>query len=147
MDKEPINRSRLKVAHILRRWTKRLALGLMVFVLLAMLAGATYQFAATRRLERQHPAPGRLIDVGGHRLHLHSQGSGSPAVIIDAGLSGASYDWETVATGIAPFSQVSTYDRAGYDGVIPDHDRGRVSRSWPNFAPCFGRQKSSRRAF
>lgn len=39
---------------------------------------------------------------------------GSPTVVIDAGLAGASSDWETVATGIAAFAQVCTYDRAGY---------------------------------
>jgi pimeloyl-ACP methyl ester carboxylesterase len=101
------------------KWTRRLALGLLGAVLLVVLSGATYQFVATRNLERNHPAPGRWFDVGGHRLHLHSQGIGSPAVIIDAGLSGASYDWETVATGVSAFSLVCTYDRAGYGWSDP----------------------------
>ena len=33
-----------------------------------------------------HPAPGQLIDVGGHRLHLSCVGSGSPTVILESGL-------------------------------------------------------------
>jgi pimeloyl-ACP methyl ester carboxylesterase len=119
MDKEPITGPRLKVTHALWKWTRRLALGLLALVLLAVVGGASYQVIATRNLERKHPGPGKLFDVGGHRLHLHCQGSGSPAVIIDAGLSGASYDWETVATGIAPFTQVCTYDRAGYGWSDP----------------------------
>jgi pimeloyl-ACP methyl ester carboxylesterase len=77
-------------------------------------AGAAWQAIATRRIERQHPPPGRLVDVGGHRLHVHVRGTGSPTVVIDAGLSGASYDWEAVAGEIASFAQVCTYDRAGY---------------------------------
>ncbi|MFO1512531.1 MAG: alpha/beta hydrolase [Verrucomicrobiota bacterium] len=110
---------RQRAGRILWRWAKRLALSLLTLAVLAALGAATYQAAATRKLERNHPAPGKLFDVGGHRLHLHSQGSGSPAVILDAGLSGASYDWETVAAGIAQFTQVCTYDRAGYGWSDP----------------------------
>ncbi len=118
MDTGTVKREQ-KITRVLWKWIRRLALGLLGVVLLVVLAGASYQFVATRNLERKHPAPGRLIDVGGHRLHLHSQGSGSPTVIIDAGLSGASYDWETVATGVAQFTQVCTYDRAGYGWSDP----------------------------
>ena len=57
--------------------------------------------------------------MGGHRLHIHRQGTGSPAVIIDAGLSGTSYDWEAVAAEIAKFTQVCTHDRAGYGWSDP----------------------------
>jgi len=39
--------------------------------------------------------------------------------VIDAGLSGASYDWENVATGISAFTMVCTYDRAGYGWSDP----------------------------
>jgi len=101
------------------RWLCRLGLVGLVSLVLLVAVGGVWQAVATRYFERKHPAPGKLFDVGGHRLHLFSQGSGSPAVIIDAGLSGASYDWETVATGIAQFTQVCTYDRAGYGWSDP----------------------------
>jgi pimeloyl-ACP methyl ester carboxylesterase len=82
---------------------------------LALLAigGAVWQAIATRRIERQHPPPGRLVDVGGRRLHVHIRGAGSPTVVIEAGLSGASYHYDQVADGIAAFPRVCTYDRAG----------------------------------
>ena len=35
---------------------------------------------------RTHSAPGQLVDVGGHRLHLHCVGSGTPTVILESGL-------------------------------------------------------------
>lgn len=108
-----------KITRVLWKWTKRLTLSLLALVLLAVAAAATHQFVATRSVDRTHPAPGKLFDVGGHRLHLHSQGSGRPPVVIDAGLSGASYDWETVAKGISAFTTVCTYDRAGYGWSDP----------------------------
>jgi pimeloyl-ACP methyl ester carboxylesterase len=40
-------------------------------------------------------------------------------VVIDAGLSGASYDWEAVASKISAFTTVCTYDRAGYGWSDP----------------------------
>jgi pimeloyl-ACP methyl ester carboxylesterase len=88
-------------------------------VILLPFTGALYQWTATRSFERQHPPPGELIDVGGHRLHIHSQGSGGPAVIIDAGLSAASWECESFAGRIAGFTQVCTYDRAGYGWSDP----------------------------
>jgi hypothetical protein len=96
------------------RWAKRLGLCVTVLGALAVVGGTIFQSVATRKLERSYRAPGQLVDIGGHRLHLHRQGSGSPVVVIDAGLSGASYDWEHVASGIAAFTTVCTYDRAGY---------------------------------
>ena len=58
--------------------------------------------------------PGRLVDVGGHRLHYLCLGEGSPTVILDAGLSGSSLDWSLVQPQIATFTRVCAYDRAGY---------------------------------
>src|SRR5262245_61495576 len=60
------------------------------------------------------PAPGKLVDLGGRRLHLHATGSGSPAVIVENGFVGFSIDFALVQPEVAKFAQVCTYDRAGY---------------------------------
>lgn len=103
----------------IRSWLRRVALAGGAGLALLAVAGAAWQVIATRRIERQHPPPGRLVDVGGHRLHVHIRGAGSPTVVIDAGLSGASSDWEKVADGVATFTRVCTYDRAGYGWSDP----------------------------
>jgi pimeloyl-ACP methyl ester carboxylesterase len=56
---------------------------------------------------------GRLIDVGGHRLHLTSAGAGGPVVICDAALAGTSVSWTLTTPGIARCTRVICYDRAG----------------------------------
>jgi pimeloyl-ACP methyl ester carboxylesterase len=66
------------------------------------------------RLARSFPAPGRLVDVGGHRLHLNCAGHGSPAVILEAGLGDFSVYWQRVQPAVARFTRVCSYDRAGY---------------------------------
>ncbi|HJR51617.1 MAG TPA: alpha/beta hydrolase [Gemmatimonadales bacterium] len=95
------------------RWTKRALIGLAAVVAVAAVAGATYQWVATRRDLAAHPPPGRLVDVGGHRLHIWCTGSGSPAVILESGLGGSSAGWGFVQPEVATFTRVCSYDRAG----------------------------------
>jgi pimeloyl-ACP methyl ester carboxylesterase len=62
------------------------------------------------------PAPGRLVDVGGRRLHILCKGvAAGPVVIFEAGLSqyAANTTYGTAQDVIAPFARVCTYDRAG----------------------------------
>ncbi len=60
------------------------------------------------------PAPGLMVRVGDHRLHLYCMGRGEPTVILDSGLGGNSLDWVSVQPGVAKYARVCTYDRAGY---------------------------------
>jgi pimeloyl-ACP methyl ester carboxylesterase len=79
------------------------------------LAGATGQAVATARDRRAYPPPGRLVDAGGRRLHLHVAGEsrGRPTVILDAGIASCSAHWAWVQAALAPFTRVCAYDRAG----------------------------------
>jgi pimeloyl-ACP methyl ester carboxylesterase len=60
------------------------------------------------------PAPGKLIDLGGHRLHVHCTGKGAPTVVVESGLGDYSFDWILVQNRVAIFTRICTYDRAGY---------------------------------
>ncbi|HKW00772.1 MAG TPA: alpha/beta hydrolase [Vicinamibacterales bacterium] len=97
----------------MRRWTIRVVVALFSLVALTALAGATYQWLATRQDLAAAPPPGRLVDTGGYRLHLWCTGDGSPAVILDTGLGGTSADWGFVQPDVARFTRVCSYDRAG----------------------------------
>jgi pimeloyl-ACP methyl ester carboxylesterase len=58
--------------------------------------------------------PGKLVDLGGHRLHVNCTGKGSPTVVVENGLGDFSFDWILVQTKVATFTRICTYDRAGY---------------------------------
>ncbi|MGF1645260.1 MAG: alpha/beta fold hydrolase [Thiotrichales bacterium] len=58
--------------------------------------------------------PGRFLNVDGHQVHLLCAGRGAPAVILEAGLGGSSFDWSEVLPAVSQFTQVCAYDRAGY---------------------------------
>lgn len=55
----------------------------------------------------------RLIDIGGRRLNLYCSGTGSPTVVLDAGLGGTTAVWRLVQSTIAKATRVCSYDRAG----------------------------------
>lgn len=86
----------------------------MRIVLLFVLGGLFYQNLATIADDYRYPPIGKLVDIGGYKLHLHSKGEGGPAVILDAGLSGTSLGWTLVQEEASKFTQVCSYDRAGY---------------------------------
>ena len=58
--------------------------------------------------------PGRLIDIGTHRLHVHCAGEGSPTVVFDAALGGSSLSWSLVHPAVARITRACAYDRAGF---------------------------------
>src|SRR4051812_1935297 len=58
---------------------------------------------------------GQLVDVGGRSLYLECTGSGSPAVILQAGLGGSATTWERIAPVVAKSTTVCAYDRAGHN--------------------------------
>ena len=61
------------------------------------------------------PAPvfDRLVNIGDRALHLHCTGEGAPAVVLESGLGNDGSVWSDVQPGIAGFTRVCAYDRAG----------------------------------
>jgi pimeloyl-ACP methyl ester carboxylesterase len=57
--------------------------------------------------------PGDKVDVGGFQLYLYCTGTGSPTVILEAGLEGDDITWKEVQPQVAQFTRVCSYDRAG----------------------------------
>src|SRR5207247_10354217 len=60
------------------------------------------------------PPRGRLVDIGGRRLHIRCVGSGTPTVITESGSSSFSIEWAMVQDKVAAFTRICTYDRAGF---------------------------------
>ena len=59
------------------------------------------------------PMAGRLIDVGGHKLHIDCTGTGSPTVVLEPGLGEPSTAMAWIAPDVATTTRVCVYDRAG----------------------------------
>ncbi|GAA3717000.1 hypothetical protein GCM10022204_41110 [Microlunatus aurantiacus] len=75
--------------------------------------GGGYTTASTAPQSRAQTVPGALVSIGDHRLHLQCTGSGSPTVVLEPGLGGASTDNHWIASAVAADTRVCVYDRAG----------------------------------
>lgn len=96
------------------RWLRNIGLGALVLAVLLMVIGATYEAFARRAAAKQFPPHGKLVDIGGRRLHLDCRGSGSPTVIFESGLDSiGSLSWAAVHDSVATVTRACAYDRAG----------------------------------
>lgn len=100
-----------------RLW--RITLGLLGGLLALAVIGASYQAIAEAADRRAFPAPGRLVNVGGHRLHLHCLGQGSPTVVLDHVGAGNSAQWGLIQPQLSADTRVCAYDRAGFGWSDP----------------------------
>ena len=86
----------------------------LALLLVLLLAGYIFEPLAEAADTKAYPPPGQLVDVGGYRLHINCTGTGSPTVVIEAGLGDWSTSWGGyVQPELAKTTRVCTYDRAG----------------------------------
>ncbi|MEO8695553.1 MAG: alpha/beta fold hydrolase [Acidimicrobiales bacterium] len=81
--------------------------------LLLCAAGGGYETYRESADRGHFPMPGRLIDVGDHRLHIDCTGTGSPTVVLETGLGEPSSVMGWIAPNVAATTRVCVYDRAG----------------------------------
>ena len=112
------------------RLLRRLLLGLLVLLAALCGAGALVQALAEAAERRAYPPPGRLIDVGGHRLHINCLGQGSPTVVLDHVGAANSAQWALIQPRLAAGTRVCAYDRAGFgwsDRAAPGSRDGQTA--------------------
>ena len=103
-------------------------IAIIVFLLLLVLCGVAYQAIGAARDRGRFPAPGRMVDIGGRRLHLIESGGERPAVILESGISASCLNWTRVRTEVARFTLACAYDRAGLGWSDPADSPRLASR-------------------
>jgi pimeloyl-ACP methyl ester carboxylesterase len=101
-----------------------------VIALLAIASiGGGYE-TVSAATDTEPPMPGQLINVGGHRLHLHCTGSGSPTVVLQPGGGEMSSNMGWIAPAVARDTRVCVYDREGRgwsDSADTTQDASRIA--------------------
>ena len=89
---------------------------LLLYPLIGLLAlasiGGGYE-TVSAATDAEPSMPGQLIDVGGHSLHLHCTGTGSPTVVLQPGAGEMSSNMGWIAPRVAADTRVCVYDRPG----------------------------------
>ena len=96
---------------------------------IAMALVAAAQLQAEARPSQHYDPPGRMIDIGGRKLHLHCTGKGSPTVVLVAGGEAFSIDWALVQPRVAEITRVCSYDRAGLAWSDPGPEDDTVEQT------------------
>jgi pimeloyl-ACP methyl ester carboxylesterase len=95
---------------------KRIALALLAIpcgLVLVCLPVWAYGYYKSLDFSERIPPPGRLIDIGTHRLHIDCSRQGAPTVILEEGGGSMSASWAAVRTRLPDDMRVCAYDRAG----------------------------------
>ena len=97
----------------LHSWSRRWLLYPVMVMLVVASVGGGYE-TVSAATDTELSMPGQLINVGGgHRLHLHCTGSGSPTVVLQPGGGEMSSNMGWIAPAVARDTRVCVYDRAG----------------------------------
>jgi pimeloyl-ACP methyl ester carboxylesterase len=113
------------------RWRKATE-GLVLFLLAvaAVVIAASSGFNVAVLYSFRHSPPGQTFLVGGHAMRIDCSGSGSPALILDAGLGNDGLIWGGVQPTLAKTTRVCSYDRAGFgwsDTLPPPRDADHIA--------------------
>jgi len=99
---------------MMKKWLRRIAKTLAALVVVALLAGTTWEWLARQFARRGYPPPGRLVGIGGRRIHIDCRGGGKPVVVLIAGLGlDGSTSWSAVRDSLAHITRTCAVDRAG----------------------------------
>lgn len=97
-----------------RRIAERVVLSIVVLVVAMVVGSTSYNAIAVNYFWSHNPAPGRIVDVDGHGMHIDCTGSGSPVLILEAGGQNDSTIWGGVQPALSKTTTVCSYDRAGF---------------------------------
>lgn len=98
----------------MKRWLIRIAVGLLALVVILVAGGAAWEAISRRAVRRDIPPTGKLVDIGGRRIHVDCRGTGTPTVVLIHGLdNGGALSWSAVHDSIAATTRTCAYSRAG----------------------------------
>jgi pimeloyl-ACP methyl ester carboxylesterase len=89
------------------------------FLIIGAARDASARRAPGRSLATRSDPISGLIDIGGYRLSIRCSGAGSPAVVLETGLSGPGRDWDRVQPRLCRSALTCSYDRAGVGASDP----------------------------
>lgn len=89
-------------------------------------AGSSSLQAVAAPGDEIYKRPGQLVEADGARLNFTCSGSGSPAVVLDAGHQDWDPAWAVIQPQVATWTRVCSFDRPGY-GFSPPGPMPRTS--------------------
>ena len=100
-----------------RTWRKvveRIVLSVVVILVAALAGSSAFNTIVLHHFWAANQPPGASYSVNGHRMHIICTGSGSPTIVLEAGLGNDALTWGGVQPVLSSTTRVCSYDRAGF---------------------------------
>ena len=110
----------------LRRVCERVTLSLTALFTTAAAGTCAWNAIAIQVFRATNPPLGNLYQVNGHKMQIYCMGSGSPTVVLEAGLGVVTdvLTWGDFQPKLDPTTRVCSYDRAGLGWSEPQPGSG-----------------------
>jgi pimeloyl-ACP methyl ester carboxylesterase len=92
---------------------KKLLLVLLVLVVAGIVGGSIWESKREEKDAAAYPAPGKLVEASGRKLHFQCSGQGAPTVVFEASGHSSSTEWEKLVADVGKKQRACAYDRAG----------------------------------
>lgn len=91
-------------------------------------AAFLFLFAAFAAIADDPEPVGRMVDIGGRRMHLYCTGSGAQTIVLEASGGTGFYMWHAIQAALAKDFRVCSYDRAGtaFSDARPNYAKSLV---------------------
>lgn len=85
-------------------------------VLIILLSSTLINFAIAKVETNKHSAPGQIIEIDDHKMHIYGEGEGEPTVLYTAGAGtfSAVLDFSNIQRNLSDKTRVTVYERPGY---------------------------------
>jgi pimeloyl-ACP methyl ester carboxylesterase len=103
-----------KVANRWRRVVERIILSGVILFAFVIAGCASYNAIVLAWFRAHNPPPGESYAVDGYKMHIYCSGSGTPTIVLDAGLGNDALIWGAVQPELSRTTRVCAYDRAGF---------------------------------
>ena len=93
-------------------------------------ASAIFNAIAIHWFRAHNPPPGEIYIVNGHKMHMYCTGSGTPTIVLEAGLGDDAIVWGGVQPVLSKTTRVCAYDRTGLgwsDPLPPPRDADHIA--------------------
>ena len=95
-------------------WIGKIIAGIFILLLGLLVFGLIRESITRAKYHAEYPAPGEMVTVGNHDIHLYCVGEGTPTVVFEADLDQyGSLSWNSVQGEIGKYTRACSYDRAG----------------------------------
>lgn len=106
------------------KWAKRIIIGIASLLVILVIAGYIYENRTRASIKSKHLAPGKMINIGSHNIHVRLIGKGEVTIVLDAGAGElGSFAYLPIENELAQHAKVLLYDRAGCNWSEPSENK------------------------